>query len=115
MRRRAGAERHGVDLAALRIQNAEMTAALRGEIHRPARRGIRPHVVREEPARNRILLDRDLRMRGQRDCKESGGEETHVQPPRPALMRSMPACAHTASFSPPGAPDTPMAPTISLP
>src|SRR6266850_4709630 len=37
------------------------------------------------------------------------------QPPSPLAMRSIPVCGHTASLSPPGAPETPMEPTSSWP
>src|SRR5215468_7543371 len=37
------------------------------------------------------------------------------QPPSPLAIRSIPTCAHAASLSPPGAPETPIAPTISWP
>src|SRR5215831_4754820 len=37
------------------------------------------------------------------------------QPPSPLAIRSMPTCAHAASLSPPGAPETPISTTISSP
>src|SRR5262249_3431844 len=43
------------------------------------------------------------------------GHTDRRQPPSPLAMRSMPPCAHAASLSPPGAPETPIEPTSSWP
>src|SRR5581483_12425740 len=111
VRRGAAAERHRLDLTALRLEDAEPAAGLRREIHRPIRRGIGPHVVGIEPSRDRVFPHHDLPGRDGREEPEQQEKEPHS----PALMRSIPAWAHTASLSPPGAPETPIEPTTSPP
>jgi hypothetical protein len=101
VRRGAAAERHELDLAALRIENAEVAAALRRDPDRAARRRVRPDVVHAMAPGHRVFLDRHLRQR--RHCHQPQQQDV-LHDLAIAFFGSMNGiCTTTALRSPPGA------------
>ncbi len=78
VRGRVGPQRDQFDLAGLRVEPAEMSAALRGEPHGPIRCGIGPDVVSAETGRQRVFLDRDLGGGRRRSEHENEGDDQAV-------------------------------------
>src|SRR5207237_5419515 len=67
--------RHELDLAGLRIEDAEMPARLRREPYRTVGRAIGPDVMDAMARRHGILAHADLRER--RKCEEQQERELH--------------------------------------
>src|SRR5439155_2048410 len=71
----ARAERHELHLAACRVEDAELAAALRREPHWPPRRRIRPDVVRIVAPRDGVFLDADLSEGGRGERQQNDKQE----------------------------------------
>ena len=119
---RSSARRHALDAAAAAecggIEVDDDRPVLEVVLQRVRLRLAAQRRLRGEQRRGIVLVQRRV-GRGQPCAQHQSAcdEGFHGRPQLPSClaMRSMPACAQAASLSPPGAPETPTAPTSSLP